>query len=149
MHRLCDSDYAKDLDKHRSTTGYVFTLSHAPVSWRCTLQAIVALLTIEAEYIALKEAVKEMIWLQGFMNDLGIEQDFLKVNYDSMSAIYLAKNQVSHARTKHIEVRYHFMREIHEDGDIELKKIHIKNNPTNMLAKVVPGVKFNHCKKLL
>jgi len=82
------------------------------------------------------------------MDDLGIEQDFLWVHCDSMSAIYLAKNQVYHARTKHIDVKYHFVRDVLEDGDIEVKKIHTKDNPADMLTKVVPGVKFNHCKNL-
>ena len=59
-----------------------------------------------------------------------------------MTAIYLAKNQVYHARTKHIDVKYHFMRDNLEDGDIEVKKIHTKDNPADMLTKVVPGVKF-------
>ena len=66
-----------------------------------------------------------------------------------MSAIYLAKNQVYHARTKHIDVKYHFVRDVLEDGDIEVKKIHTKNNPADMFTKVNPGVKFNHCKNLL
>jgi len=72
------------------------------------------------------------------MDDLRIEQDFLKVNCDSMSVIYLAKNHVYHTKTKHIDVRYHFMRDILEDGDIELKKIYSKNNLADMLTKVVP-----------
>jgi len=83
------------------------------------------------------------------MDDLKIEQDFLRVHCDSMSAIYLTKNQVYHARTKHIDVKYHFVRDVLEDGDIEVKKIHIKDNSADILTKVVPGVKFNHCKKLL
>jgi len=58
-----NSDYAGDLDKHRSTTGYVFTLSQVLVSWFCTLQSTAALSTTEAEYMALTEAVKEVIWL--------------------------------------------------------------------------------------
>ena len=62
-----DSDYAGDLDKRRSTTGYVFTLAGAPVCWRCTLQSIVALSTIKVEYMALTEAVKEALWLQGLL----------------------------------------------------------------------------------
>jgi len=66
-----------------------------------------------------------------------------------MSDIYLAKNQVYNARTNHIVVKYHFVRDVHEDGDIEVKKIHTKANPTDMLTKVIPGVKFNHCKNLL
>ena len=66
-----------------------------------------------------------------------------------MSVIYLAKNQVYYARTKHIDVRFHFVREILDEGGIELQKIHMKENPTDMLTKVVPGVKFAHCKELL
>jgi len=80
---------------------------------------------------------------------LGIEQGLLKINYDSMSAIYLAKKQVYYARTKHIDVRFYFVREILNEGDIELLKIHIKENPADMLTKVVSGVNFTHCKELL
>ena len=93
--------------------------------------------------------MKEAIWLQGLLDDLGIEQDLLKINCDSMSAIYLAKNQVYHAMMKHIVVRFHFVREIFDEGDIELLKIHTKKNPADILTKVVSGVKFTHCKELL
>ncbi|KAE8731199.1 SWI/SNF-related matrix-associated actin-dependent regulator of chromatin subfamily A member [Hibiscus syriacus] len=112
----CDLDYAGDLDKRRSTTGYVFTFAKAPVSWKSTLQSTVALSTIEAEYMAVTEVVKEVIWLQGLFGELGMEQKHIKVHCDSQSAIHLAKNQVYHARTKHIDVRYHFVREILEEG---------------------------------
>ncbi|XP_075102703.1 secreted RxLR effector protein 161-like [Nicotiana tabacum] len=100
----CDSDYAGDLDKRRSTTGYVFTIANAPVSWKSTLQSTVALSTTEAEYMAITEAVKEAIWLQGLLRDLGIGQENITLFCDSQSAIQLAKNQVYHARTKHIGV---------------------------------------------
>jgi len=130
-----DSDYAGDLDKRRSTTGYLFTLSQAPVSWRSTLQSIIALSTTEAKYIAMTEAVKEAIWLQGLLDVLGIDQDLLKINCDSMSAIYLAKSQVYHVRTKHIDVRFHFVQEILDEDDIELQKIHMKENPADMLIQ--------------
>ncbi|GJX50460.1 retrovirus-related pol polyprotein from transposon TNT 1-94 [Tanacetum coccineum] len=81
---------------------YVFTLAKAPVSWKSTLQS-----TTEAEYMAMTEAVKEAIWLQGLFGELGISQKFVMMHSDSQSAIHLAKNQVYHARTKHIDVRYH------------------------------------------
>ena len=87
--------------------------------------------------------------LQGLLDDLRIDQDPLKINYDSMSAIYLAKNQVYHARTKHIDIRFYFVREILDEGDIELQKIYTNENPADMLTKVVSGVKFAHCKELL
>ncbi|GKC21018.1 retrovirus-related pol polyprotein from transposon TNT 1-94 [Tanacetum coccineum] len=96
----CDSDYDRDLDKRRAMTGYVFTLAKAPVSWKSTLQS-----TTEAEYMAMTEAVKEAIWLQGLFGELGISQKFVMMHSDSQSAIHLAKNQVYHARTKHIDVR--------------------------------------------
>ena len=144
-----DSDYAGDLDKRRSTTGYVFTLTRAPVCWRCTLQSTVALSTTEAEYMAVTEAVKEAIWLRGLLEELGISQRSVTIHCDSMSAIYLAKNQVFHARTKHIDVRYHFVRDVLEDGDVEIVKVHTKDNPADMLTKVVPSNKFDHCRNLL
>ena len=93
--------------------------------------------------------MKEAIGLQGLLDDLGIDQDLLKINCDSMSAIYLVKNQVYHARTKHIDVRFHFVQEILDEGDIKLQKIHTKENFADMLIKVVLRVKFAHCKELL
>jgi len=72
--------------------------------------------------MVITEAIKEAIWLQGLLDDLRIEYDLFKINCDSMSAIYLAKNQLYHERTKHIDVRFHFVREILNEGDIELLK---------------------------
>jgi len=80
---------------------------------------------------------------------LKIDQDLLKIICDSMSAIYLVKNQVYHVRTKYIDVRFHFVWEILEEGDIELQKIHTKENPADILIKIVKGVKFACCKELL
>jgi len=61
-----------------------------------------------------------------------------------MSAIYLSKNHVYHARMKHIDVRFYFVRKILDEGDIELQKIHMKENPADMLTKIALGVKFAH-----
>lgn len=144
-----DSDYAGDLDKRRSTTGYVFTLAKGPVSWRSTLQSTVALSTTEAEYMAVTEAFKEAIWLHGLIEDLGIVQEHVDVHCDSQSAICLAKNQVHHSRTKHIDVRFHFVREIVDEGDILLQKIGTADNPADMLTKCVSGIKFQHCLDLV
>ncbi|GJU57696.1 transposable element [Tanacetum coccineum] len=134
----CDSDYAGDLDKQISTTGYVFTLEKAPVSWKSTLQSTTALSTTKTEYMAMTETVKEVIWLQGLLGELGIKQKFVTMHSDSQSAIHLAKNKVYHARTKHIDVRYHFIREILEEVQLmfgldqrcEKLKIGSKNPPT-------------------
>ena len=145
----CDSDYAGDLDKRKSTTGYVFTLAKAPVSWKSTLQSTLTLSTTEAEYMAITEAVKEAIWLQGLLDDLGVGQKQIIVFCDSQSAIHLAKNQVYHARTRHIDVRYHFVREIIEEGGVLVQKIKTDDNLADMLTKVVTPIKFNHCLDLI
>ncbi|KAG8490001.1 hypothetical protein CXB51_016020 [Gossypium anomalum] len=144
-----DSGYAGDLDKRRSTTGYVFTLAGGPISWKSTLQFTVALSTTEAEYMAVTEAVKEAIWLQGMVKTLGLVQEHINVYCDSQSAIHLAKNQVYHARTKHIDVRFHFVREIIDEGKICLQKIKTADNPADMMTKVVTATKFEHCLNLI
>ena len=99
-----DSDYASDLDKRRSTTGYVFTISRALVSWKSTLQSTGALSTSEVEYMALTEVVKEAIWLRGLLDELGVGLKQIPIYSDSQSDICLAKNLVFHVRTKHIDV---------------------------------------------
>ena len=99
--------------------------------------------------MAITETVKEAIWLQGLLRELGIEQEEITIFCDSQSAIQLAKNQVYHAKTKPIDVRYHFIREIIEDGGVIMQKIHTADNPADMLTKVVTAVKFQHCLNLI
>ena len=98
--------------------------------------------------MAVVEAIKEVIWIHGLIRDLGVDQKQVEVHCDSQSAIYLAKYQVHHARTKHIDVRYHFVREIVGEGEIILQKIPTKDNPADMLTKVVGVAKFVHCLNL-
>ena len=82
------------------------------ISWRSSLQIVVALSTTEAEYMALVEAVKEGIWLRGLAEELGFKQDTVEISCDSQSALCLAKNNVYHERTKHISRKMHFIRDI-------------------------------------
>ena len=133
----------------RSTSGYVFTLAKAPVSWKSTLQSTVALSTTKAEYMAMTEAVKKAIWLQELLDDLGVGQKQVTVFCDCQSAIHLAKNQLYHARMKHIDVRYHFVREIIEESGVLVQKIKTDDNPADMLTKVVTMIKSNHCLDLI
>ncbi|KAJ4705295.1 Retrovirus-related Pol polyprotein from transposon TNT 1-94 [Melia azedarach] len=141
-----DSDYAGDVDSRRSMTGYVFTLGSSVVSWKATLQPTVTLSTTEAEYMALIEAAKEGIWLKGLVSDLGLHHDQAIVYCDSLSAICLAKDQVHHERTKHIDVRYHFLR---SEKRIKVNKVGTADNPADMFTKPVPHSKFQHCLDLL
>ncbi|KAL0423291.1 UNVERIFIED_CONTAM: Retrovirus-related Pol polyprotein from transposon TNT 1-94 [Sesamum radiatum] len=115
-----DSDYAGNLDDRRSITRYVFTLGGGPICWKSTVQPIVTLSTTEAEYMAVAEAAKEALWLSGLLKKLGVEQGGVQLYCDSQSAIYLAKNQVYYARTKHNDVGYHKIRELIASGEIIL-----------------------------
>ncbi|MCO5558896.1 hypothetical protein L7F22_012486 [Adiantum nelumboides] len=134
-----DSDYARDLDKRISTSGYVFTLVGGAISWQSRLQDCIMHSTTEAEYVVANEACKEAIWLDRLVADLGIKVDMPKLYCDSQSAIPLAKNSVFHSKTKHIDVKYHFIRVVLEDKQIQLMKIHTKDNLVDLLTKGLLG----------
>ncbi|KAL5823751.1 hypothetical protein ACOSQ4_021651 [Xanthoceras sorbifolium] len=140
-----DADLAGNVDIRKSTTGYVYTLGGTAVSWVSQLQKIVALSTTEAEYVAVTEASKEMVWLQSFLEELGKKQEDNVLYCDSQSAIHLAKNPSFHSRTKHIQLRYHFIRSLLEDGILKLEKISGAQNPADMLTKTVTTDKLKLC----
>ncbi|GKE71337.1 hypothetical protein Tco_1529409 [Tanacetum coccineum] len=144
-----DSDYAKDPDKGRSITGYAILVQGCVVSWKATLQHVVALSTTEAEYMAFTKAVKEAIWLRGLLEELGVELNTVAVNCDNQGTIHLLRNHVFHERTKHINVRYHFIREVLEAKIVEVLKVDTEHNVADALTKVVPRHKLQHCLELL
>lgn len=145
VHGYVDADFAREVDRRRSTTGYVFTVGSTAVSWMSRLQKIVALSTTEAEYVAVTEASKEMIWLQGLLTELGFKQEKNVLYSDSQSAIHLAKNSAFHSRTKHIGIRYHFIRSLLEDEMLTLEKISGSKNPADVLTKTVTVDKLKLC----
>ncbi|KAE8658140.1 Retrovirus-related Pol polyprotein from transposon TNT 1-94 [Hibiscus syriacus] len=144
-----DSDYAGDLDNRRSTTGYVFTLGGGPICCKSIVQSVVALSTTEAEYMAAAEAAKEALWLTGLVKELGVQQGGVQLLCDNQSAIHLAKNQVYRARTKHIDVRFHKIRELVASGEVLFQKVHTDENAADMFTKPVTTDKFKHCLDLL
>ncbi|KAH9722802.1 hypothetical protein KPL70_006847 [Citrus sinensis] len=137
-----DSDFAGDIDKRRFITGFVFTMSGGAISWKASLQSVVALSTTEAQYIALTEAVKEAIWLRGLISELGFKQKTVTISSDSSSAIELSKNPKYNERTKHINVRLHFIREEISSGVVSVVKIPFEVNLDDMLTKPLPAIKF-------
>ncbi|KAH9697593.1 Integrase catalytic domain-containing protein [Citrus sinensis] len=137
-----DSDFVGDLDKMKSTTGYVFILAEAAVSWVLKLQTIVALSTTEVKYMAVTQACKEAIWIQWLLEELGHQQGKLFVFCDSQSALHIARNPAFYSRTKHIGVQYHFVREVVEDGSVDLQKIHTNENLADVLTKPINADKF-------
>jgi hypothetical protein len=95
------------------------------------------------------EAVKEAIWLKGLVSKFNSTHGVIIVYCDSQSAIHLTKDQMFHERTKHIDVRYHFVRDIVVSGDIIVNKISTTDNPVDMLTKPLPLAKFKHCLDLI
>uniref|UniRef100_A0A251V331 Putative zinc finger, CCHC-type n=1 Tax=Helianthus annuus TaxID=4232 RepID=A0A251V331_HELAN len=140
-----DSDFAKDKDRGRSITGYGFKVKGNLVSWKASLQHVVALSSTEAEYIALTEAVKEAIWLKGFVAELGAVFDETVVVCDNQGAVQLSKNSVYHERTKHINVRLHFIRDVVNSKEVRIQQIGTDDNAADMFTKPMPGVKFSKC----
>ena len=104
IHGFVGEAWARDMDRRRSTSGYVFILFGGVVSWMSKKQYVVALSTIEAEYMAATHASKEAIWFQRLCSSVGLVQGAIRINYDSHSAIFLAKNPAYHSKTKHIDV---------------------------------------------
>ncbi|KAH9667758.1 Integrase catalytic domain-containing protein [Citrus sinensis] len=137
-----DLDFAGDLDKRKSTTGYVFILAGSAVSWVSKLQIVVALSTIEAKYMAATQVCKESVWIQRLLEELGHKQEKIFVFCDSQSALHIARNPAFHSRTKYIGVKYHFVREVVEDGSVDLQKIHTKENLADVLTKPINADKF-------
>ena len=123
VHGFVDADWARDLDQRRSTSGYVFSLFGGAISWMSKKQDVVALSTTEAEYMAATHASKEVVWLQRLCSEFGFKQQVVMIDCDSQSAIVLEKSLAYHSKMKHIEVQYHFVRDMVENKKVFLDKV--------------------------
>ncbi|KAE8668864.1 tir-nbs resistance protein [Hibiscus syriacus] len=144
----CDTDYAGDHDTRRSTTGYVFKLGSGTISWCSKRQPTISLSTTEAEYRATVMTSQESSWLIQLMNNLHQPVDYAILLYcDNQSAIRLAENPVFHARTKHVEVHYHFVREKVLQEEIEMRQIKIDEQIADLFTKSLSVGKFEHFRR--
>ena len=141
-----DADWGGDINDRKSTSGYLFQISGAAVSWRSKKQTCVALSTAEAEYMALASAAQEAIWLRQLTADLNSRQPGATIIFeDNQSAISMAKNPQFHGRTKHIGIKYHFIREQVNSGTVELRYCCTGEMVADMLTK---GIYRNQFVKL-
>jgi len=116
-----DADWGANDINRRSISGYIFKYGAGAISWSSKKQTSVALSSTEAEYMALTQAAKEAIWLKRLLKELGQDVDGgVLLNVDNQSCIALARNPEFHARTKHIDIQHHFIREKVEDKAIQL-----------------------------
>ena len=140
-----DADWAGDRNTRRSTSGYIFNVGSGAISWSSKQQPTVALSTCEAEYIGQTHAAKEAIWLKALIDQLNPENSspMATIIYgDNQGAIALAKNPQFHARTKHIDIQHHFIREKINEGKIELKYVPTAEQVADGLTKALCKDKF-------
>ena len=139
----CDSDYAGDLDDRKSTSGNVFFYGSKPISWNCCKQKVIALSSCEAEYISAAVSVCQGIWIKRFMFELiGDYIEDFDLCIDNKSAIEISQNPVHHGRTKHIDVRYHFIQNYVEEGKVKLLHVRTEDQLADLFTKPLGISKF-------
>lgn len=131
-----DSDYAGDLDDRKSTSGFFFLFGTAAVSWSSKKQPIVSLSTTEAEYIAAASCACQCIWMRRILEELGQKEEKKTViQCDNISTIKLSKNVVFHGKSKHIDVRFHFLRNLVKDEIVELSHCSSQDQLADIMTK--------------
>ena len=145
-----DADWACDFDDHRPTSGCQFKLSGAAVSWRSKKQSCVVLSSAEVEYMALASAAQEALWMQRLQNDLNETSVKSTLIYgDNQSTINMAKNSQYHGRAKHIDIKFHYIREQVEKKAIQLEYCESKNMVADMLTKALLSSQFVKLREML
>nr|GEZ44076.1 retrovirus-related Pol polyprotein from transposon TNT 1-94 [Tanacetum cinerariifolium] len=143
-----DSDWHGDVDDRKSTSGYVFFMGKTAFTWASKKQPMVALSTCEAEYVAASWIVCHAIWLRNLLRELKNQQEGpTEIKVDNKSAMELARNLVHHERSKHIDVRFHLIREHIRNRDVQMTHVMSRDQAANIFTKALPAELFNLCKQ--
>ncbi|KAH9734858.1 Integrase catalytic domain-containing protein [Citrus sinensis] len=141
-----DSDFMSNKDSRKSTSGYVFTLASGAISWRSVKQSCIANSITEAKYVAASEAAKEAVWLRKLLQDLEVVPAVttpLKLFCDNSGAVAQSKEPRNHKKQKHIERKYHLIRDIVQRCDMEVTQIVSQQNLADIFTKAILGKPFN------
>ena len=149
LNGFSDADYAGCRIDRKSTSGTCQFLGHSLVSWSSKKQNSVALSTAEAEYVAAGSCCAQLLWMKQQMEDYGLHFDHIPIKCDNTSAINLSKNPIQHSRTKHIEIRHHFLRDHVQKGDIELQYIHTDKQLADIFTKPLDEKRFCYIRREL
>jgi ribonuclease HI len=142
-----DSDHLGDPDTLKSTSGYVFLMNGVAVSWASKLQRDVSLSSMEAEYYAICNAAKELVWLSSLLSELRLMiAQPIEVLSDSQSAEKFCKNPVYHERSKHIRAKWYFVRDMLKAGDFSLNYVPSSKQVADVLTKPLVGLGFRYCR---
>ncbi|CAL1687619.1 unnamed protein product [Lasius platythorax] len=137
-----DADYAGDIQTRRSTSGIVCKYFGGAISWMSQKQRSVALSTTEAEFIAANEGTKEVIWLKRLLQEITVLNEVPTLMIDNASAIKLVKNPEFHKRSKHVEVRYYFVREKYHEGVINVEHVASIDQIADIMTKPLAKVQY-------
>jgi Reverse transcriptase (RNA-dependent DNA polymerase) len=151
MSAYCDSDYAGDKDGRKSVSGFVIYIQGCLISWKSRKQKSVTLSSSEAEYVAISEVCAEIMFLKQVVEFMEIKVKLpIIVKVDNVGAIYLANNAVSGPRMKHVDIRYHFVRDLIEEGIIEVAFVKSEENDSDVFTKNLGEELFKkHTKKFM
>ncbi|GAU30980.1 hypothetical protein TSUD_104940 [Trifolium subterraneum] len=145
-----DSNWCGDKDDRKSTAGYVFLYGGAPISWCSRKEPVVALSTCEAEYIAASLSACQGVWLSNLIDEISnVKCDSVILKVNNMSAINLAKNPIAHGRSKHIELRFHYLREQVGNGKLKLEHCRTDLQVADVLTKAVTVETFVRLRNLM
>ncbi|GKA60280.1 putative ribonuclease H-like domain-containing protein [Tanacetum coccineum] len=144
LEAFSDIDYGRSNLDRKSTTGGCQFLRQRLISWKCKKQTIVATSTTEVEYVAAVNCCGQVLWVQNQLLDYGFNFMNTKIHIDNESTICIVKNPVYHSKTKHIEIRHHFIRDCYEKKLISVEKIHTDLNVADLLTKPFDGPRFNY-----
>ncbi|GJS31668.1 putative ribonuclease H-like domain-containing protein [Tanacetum coccineum] len=139
-----DSDYAGATQDRKSTTGGCQFLGNRLISWQCKKQTVVATSTTEAEYVAAASCCGQVLWIQNQLLDYGYNFMNTVINIDNNSTICIIENPVQHSKTKHIEIRHHFIRDCNAKKLIQMVKIHTDHNVADLLTKGFDAGRFQY-----
>ncbi|GKA41290.1 hypothetical protein Tco_0733883 [Tanacetum coccineum] len=137
-----DADHAGCQDTRRSTSGSAQFLGDKLVSWSSKKQTSTSISSIEAEYIAMSSCCAQILWMRSQLSDYGFEYNRIHLYYDNKSAIALCCNNVQHSRSKHIDIRHHFIREQVEKGVVELYFVRTEYQLADIFTKALPRERF-------
>jgi hypothetical protein len=146
----CDSDYAGCTDSRRSHTGFVFLLNGGPIAWQSKRQDLVTRSSTEAEYVALSTAGSTAIHLRRLLEDLGYPQkEATVIHEDNYGCICLTRTRAINQRTKHIDVRFHWIREAVERGDLYIQQCGTNDQAADILTKPLSAPVFKAARELM
>ena len=149
MWTCLDSDWASNADDRKSTTSGCFYVGANLVAWMSKKQNYVSLFTAEAEYIAAGSCYSQLLWMKKVLTDYGISQDTMVVYCDNSSAIDISKNPVQHSKTKHIEIRYPFIRDLVERKIVCLEYIPTERQNADIFTKPLDISKFETLRQVI